>query len=181
MSDIFMQTASGRRLDLLEPQADSIFFDDIAWALSNINRFTGHLDPPYSVAAHSYYAARTANAMHYPIDTVRWALMHDAAEAYIGDISKPMKVAIGPIINQIERNILQLIGEVFGLPRFVPKEVGLIDDSLRMAEAKNFLGGPKDDWPNQPDKLIVLDAISPLSSTMSYHLFMGYAMKLDLI
>jgi hypothetical protein len=73
-------------VDLLRPDPEQIELVDIAHALARITRFTGHGDRCFTVAQHS--------VMVHDLARVPWALLHDAAEAYIGDASSPLKVAM---------------------------------------------------------------------------------------
>jgi hypothetical protein len=79
-------TYSGQTVNLLDAKAESVNITDIAHALSHINRWNGHAASPYSVAAHSMGVAK-----HFvdPVEKLA-ALLHDAHEAYLGDITKPM-------------------------------------------------------------------------------------------
>lgn len=79
-------TFTGKTLSLLNPLPSDICIKDIAHALSLINRFGGHTPLPYSVAAHSVHVSRLVDdrfALH--------GLLHDAAEAYLGDVVRPLK------------------------------------------------------------------------------------------
>lgn len=84
----WMQTYTGARFYPLEPDAELIRIADIAHALSNICRFGGHSARFYSVAEHSVLLSREFFAgWHYKLV----ALLHDAAEAYLGDVPRPLK------------------------------------------------------------------------------------------
>lgn len=93
----WMITASGREHHLVGATALLNVMDagDIAHALSLINRFTGHTTRPYSVAEHSLLVADLAEAADATPVVQMAALMHDAHEAYTGDVSSPVKWAIG--------------------------------------------------------------------------------------
>lgn len=78
--------SSGTPVSLSHPQADQIDPVDIAHHLSCINRFNGATIYPYSVAEHSLHVA-----MFVPPQFRLQALLHDAHEAYVGDITKPVK------------------------------------------------------------------------------------------
>lgn len=80
-----MLTVSGKRIDLLNPDMSQIDIEDIAHHLALINRFTGATAVPYSVAQHSCLVAEVVGFE---------GLMHDAHEAYIQDISTPVKHAL---------------------------------------------------------------------------------------
>lgn len=78
--------ASGQLIDLSVPKSEDIVIQDIAWSLAHINRFNGHLLMPISVARHSIYVANLLP------DSLRLAgLLHDAHEAYVGDVVRPVK------------------------------------------------------------------------------------------
>lgn len=96
-------TATGERVDLAAPRPSTIAPMDIAWALAQTNRFTGHALRPYSVAEHSLLVAEIAE-VHFGLDTngVLAALTHDAHEAYTGDLCSPAKAVIGEPWHQFE-------------------------------------------------------------------------------
>lgn len=81
-----IQTYTGRMVDPFNLAPDDICLEDIAHALSNLCRFGGHTSGFYSVAQHSVYASRLS-----PPPFRAWALLHDASEAYLHDISTPIK------------------------------------------------------------------------------------------
>lgn len=82
-------THSGRMVELLGVSPEDIDLDDIAHALAHINRFTGHAKRAYSVAEHSLNVARL---LPEPIKI--YGLLHDCHEAYVGDISTPLKKSL---------------------------------------------------------------------------------------
>ena len=96
---ICIKTITGRRINLLEMTPDDVSLDDIAGSLSHQCRWIGHVREPYSVAQHSVHVLEIARCMgtleerHGTIDRnlCGWALLHDAAEAYLGDIHGPLK------------------------------------------------------------------------------------------
>lgn len=105
----FVQVKSGAYLDILNPNPEHIYLDDIAHALSMICRYTGHVRRFYSVAQHSVLCCQNAPSRS------KWAaLMHDAAEAYIGDVSRPLKQLL-PEYKAIEKRIESAIFEKFAV------------------------------------------------------------------
>jgi 5'-deoxynucleotidase YfbR-like HD superfamily hydrolase len=84
--DRYIQTYSGHRFHPFDYTRQPICIQDIAHALSNICRFTGHTKEFYSVAQHSVLCSLKASP-----EAAFYALMHDASEAYLGDVSKPIK------------------------------------------------------------------------------------------
>lgn len=94
MEDAIIETSSGKLISLENPKHELIDPYDIAVALSRIGRFVGHIGSSqfaYSVAQHSVYCYRIAKTM-WGADKylLSWSLLHDAHEAYIGDISRPL-------------------------------------------------------------------------------------------
>lgn len=102
-------TASGRRVHVLDPKPDEIVIDDIAHALSNLCRFGGHSRDFYSVAQHSVIVSQNV-----PEKIAREALLHDAAEAYLGDVIRPLKQSL-PHYREIEGMWEDVIGFAFAL------------------------------------------------------------------
>jgi hypothetical protein len=91
----WIQTASGRAFDLINPSPEDVDFEiDIPEALARIARFTGHIrSGPYSVAQHCVIGA-DAIMKRFDVETAAAFLLHDAHEAYIGDIATPVAAAI---------------------------------------------------------------------------------------
>ena len=119
----WIQTHSGRAVDLLKPKPSQIYAGDIIHALSRLPRFTGHTVGPvaYTVAVHSVYTYRLAlNASPGDTTAQLWALLHDAHETYVGDISTPLKQALGfrnkhSKYNSMVRRLDTTIAKHFGL------------------------------------------------------------------
>lgn len=88
-----VETFTGQRVNLMWPLPEHIKFRDIAHALSRIGRYNGHTsgEHVYTVAQHSVWVAMQVQRMGSSGDTVRQALLHDAHEAYMGDIVTPLK------------------------------------------------------------------------------------------
>lgn len=109
-----IKVAAGHYVDLLNPDPKTIEIRSIAAALSKICRFGGHCPKFYSVAEHCIHAATVAWNNFDDNKAVLAVLLHDAAEAYIGDMVKPLKVAI-PKYQQIETKIEHAIEEAFDI------------------------------------------------------------------
>lgn len=141
VDDPFMETISYRCVNLADPNPDSIVITDIAWHLSQIIRWTGACKFQYSVAQHSIWACYLA-----PEELKLEALMHDAHEAYIGDISRPMKILLGyQRIKEIEKKFDTIIEQKYGV-RFGSQRVKEIDDLLLHTEARNLGPGGTSRW-----------------------------------
>lgn len=104
-------TFTGHYIDLLDPDPSRICIEDIAHALSNLCRFAGHTNHFYSVAQHSI---NLAHGPYVPDIYALEALLHDASEAYLVDIPRPLKNLL-PEYVKIEKNMQIIIGTVFGL------------------------------------------------------------------
>lgn len=87
--DPIIVTYTGRQINPLDIQEKDIDIKDIAHALSLCNRFAGHTRRPISVAQHSVYVARLCSGRKCELQ----ALLHDASEAYLGDMTKWLKAA----------------------------------------------------------------------------------------
>lgn len=105
------ETQSFTQVDFANPTAEMIDAIDIAHALAHICRFGGHTYTFYSVAEHSILVAALA-----PKHLKKAALLHDAAEAYIGDVIKPLKNLLGEPYAEIERAFERAIAVKFNVP-----------------------------------------------------------------
>lgn len=132
------QTASGRIVDLRHPCPTTIAIEDIAHHLSHLCRFTGATRTAYSVAQHSVLVSRMV-----PRDAWLWGLLHDAAEAYTGDLSSPLKRLV-PQFRTVEHALIAVIRRVFGLVDDEPPAVKRADLTLLAWEARSFL--PHHEW-----------------------------------
>lgn len=157
-------TYSGGRFYIGTPSPDEVDIDDIAHALSNLCRFTGHTRKFFSVAEHSINVMRVvANLIvgkQEPVprmqlkDTLTWALLHDAHEAYIGDISRPFKwylETIAPgMLDSVLGRIDTAIEEHF---RLGPEPKALIKqaDNICLAAEKRDLMPKTGKWEGMPE------------------------------
>ena len=133
----------GKMLDLWDLQPDDINIRDIAWSLSNNIRFNGHSLFPYSVAEHSVMLSRVV-----PDHLKLAALLHDASEAYIGDIITPVKQAF-PEISRLEHAVQVAIFQRFDIDLELMDEIKPWDWLMCRTEAYRIMGNP--DWAKDPD------------------------------
>jgi hypothetical protein len=133
LNDGWMQTLSGRVFYPARPEASSIDIRDIAGALSKLCRYGGHCTRFYSVAEHSVLVAEQA-----PDDLKLDALLHDASEAYLVDIPRPLKKLL-PEYRSIEAKLEQVIAERFRLNYPLPAEVKALDDAILSDERQAIM------------------------------------------
>lgn len=130
---------SGAYFDLLAPEESGFTIDDIAHGLSNTCRFAGQSNRFYSVAEHSVHVSRFVKP-----ENAYAALMHDASEAFIHDISKPLKSLL-PEYQAIEQRIEAVIAWRFDVPAPLPDEVSEIDIRMLITEQKHLIPA-RTDW-----------------------------------
>jgi len=142
VSNFWIQSYTGKAVDLVEPTSDMIDIRDIAYALSNLCRYSGHCRPFYSVAEHS---VRVQAKLPPQLKLV--GLMHDAVEAYTGDLVAPIKhmPGIKEFWREMDDCIWRVIAAKYGLPLELPAAVQEAD--LRMLETEKrdlgFLPTPR--------------------------------------
>ena len=140
----WIQTYSGEVFSPEYPTEDTINLEDIAHALSMICRFNGHCAQFYSVAEHSVYVSRFVS-----LELAMWGLMHDAAEAYISDLARPVKPMVQGF-DCLELEIMKSIKGVFNLEGDVPQKVKDADLRMLATERKQLMGKADRDWETKP-------------------------------
>lgn len=136
-------TLNGRRIDLTRPHPREIDVRDIAAALGNQCRFTGQLKHHYSVAEHCIHVSQIV-----PPEMALAGLLHDAQEAYIADLSTPMKAEVGRVYRDVEDRIVAALDEFFdmrGQLVKLPDEIKHADRVMLMTE-RDALFHMHDDW-----------------------------------
>jgi len=121
-------TFHGQTIDLAQPDPSTITLRDISHNLSNLVRFNGSTKYRYSVAQHSIYVSKLVAPEH-----ALQALMHDAPEAYLGDVVSPLKGML-PAYKEIEINMWHAICLKFKLDPAVTKEVHMADAQAYLQE-----------------------------------------------
>ena len=136
-----IQTYTGKEFFLLEPRAEDVDVQDIAYSLSGMGRFTCHCRPRYSVAEHAVRVCDVLAALGYCAKTQFRGLHHDSPEAYTGDLSSPLKhiPQMLAVIKPIEKRIMCVIADAFGMPRPEPKIVKRCDDTLFATEWRDLM------------------------------------------
>ena len=150
-----IETYTGQMFDLLDPQPCMIVATDIIVSLSRICRFNGHCKYFYSVAEHTVWVTEETSKLSGQGDIdrlVKLAVLHDAAEAYVGDLCRPIKRLV-PEFHRVEWRILNAIFERFD---FIPtsKEweiIHKIDDTVLLEEARILMPSKGIDWRENRD------------------------------
>jgi len=120
----WIQTYSGKKFFPSAPKTEDVDILDIAHALSMLCRYGGHCKQFYSVAEHSVHASYAVASEH-----ALWALLHDASEAYLVDVPRPIK----PLLTgykELEAGIMRAVCGRFGLPNDQPEDVARVDKAL---------------------------------------------------
>lgn len=151
----WIQTYTGRKVEPFTMTAFDIDIVDIAHALSMLSRYTGHCPFFYSVAEHSILVSRQV-----PERYALWGLLHDAAEAYIGDAARPVKIRPEwGFFRDLEKRIMLAVAHKFKLELTEPGCVKSADNLLLATEAFAFFGHTVAyrDWVHQPSNGFPID------------------------
>jgi uncharacterized protein len=138
----WIQTYTGRRFNSTNPVPEAININDIAHALSMQCRFSGHVKSFYSVAQHCVLVSYICDR-----DDALAGLLHDASEAYLVDIPRPIKKS-GKFDNYLEFEVRmeKAIAERFGVPDKMPESVRIADDLLLATEARDLMSPLHPSW-----------------------------------
>lgn len=131
---------SGTRFNYNRPEESNVTVEDLAGALSNICRFSGHLPQFYSVAQHLVNTSKIV-----PADVAFDALMHDTAEAFTNDLPTPLKWAL-PIFKELEIKIESAMADKFGFQYPYPSAVKEADTIMLLLE-KKYVKLDNLEWP----------------------------------
>lgn len=157
----WMQTYTGRQYWPLDPRSNEVFIEDIAHALSLSCRFSGHCVRFYSVAEHSVRCVRwLAENMddmikEYSLDeesmwlSQKWTLMHDAAEAYVSDVPRPIKPYLGGFDEIEEKNLKAIAGRFslkYPMPESIAEIVKKADNIILMTEKRDNMAKCDYSW-----------------------------------
>jgi len=149
----WMQTTNGRQFWPLDPRADEIHLDDVAHALSNLCRFAGHCRKHYSVAEHSVRVSWLAERLVLRTDAAAedtraaalLGLLHDAAEAYLVDLPRPVKKYIEEYATH-ERRLENVIADRFELDGRWWPVVHEADEVLLATEKRDLMAEEPASW-----------------------------------
>ena len=151
----YLQSVSGRWVNPFDPDPEQLDAHDIARALGNQCRFGGHCRVFYSVAQHSVIVSELVEQRGGDAEDVFAALMHDASEAYLGDMPHPIKhrSPLGAAFKAAEAHLEAAIRDRFGIRADVP-EIKRADRALLATERRVF-SAESWHWPE-------LDGVEPL-------------------
>lgn len=106
----WMQTSSNSEVDFTAEHWIALPIEDIANALANTCRYNGHCSRFFSVAEHSVLMSRLVRP-----ELALAALLHDASEAYVGDIPRPLKRVMGTAFKDMERKAMRAVAQRYGV------------------------------------------------------------------
>lgn len=179
-----IRTYTWQFVDPLKMDPSTISVADIAHALALTNRWGGHSRVPFSVAAHSLCVEYLTRMELRPgndfsdrgqnSSACRWALLHDATEAYIGDMPKPIKAGLPDFI-RAENNLFDALIGRFHLADECPAIVKQADYQMLLFESKEFWRGSsprvfgEDAWPVVSDGTRSLIDLSMICDSVGLH------------
>jgi 5'-deoxynucleotidase YfbR-like HD superfamily hydrolase len=137
---VFVSTYKGHRFFPLDPCIDDVDIEDIAHGLAYQCRFNGQTTSFYSVAQHSLLVASIV-----PEKLRLSALLHDAAEAYLGDIVKPLKILV-PQFSVIEKQVSAIISKCFSVYDLDHPSIKEADLVLLATEKRDLMPNSVEAW-----------------------------------
>lgn len=166
--EIWIQTYTGKAFYPLAPRVEDIDIEDIAHSLSMQCRFTGHTKDFYSVGQHCAEISEIV-----PEEDALWGLLHDASEAYLVDLCRPLKrlEKLGSPYREIEARLMLAICERFGLAPEQPASVKEADLRMLMTEKRDLMRVPPLPWVDQGEPYEA--RIHPLSYFGAKEFFLG--------
>ena len=138
----YFRTYTDRNVDLFDPKTSEISIFDIARSLSQLCRFLGHTTRFYSVAQHSILVSQLV-----PDEDALWGLLHDASEAYTGDLPRPFKNLPEMLQYRIaEGRLMVTICDRYSLRPEMPRSVELADRAMLATEFRDVTTKSDLDW-----------------------------------
>jgi len=162
----WIQTFTGRAFWPLDPRTEDIVIEDVAHALSNMCRYTGHTRVFYSVANHAVLASHACA----PEDALE-GLLHDASEAYLVDVPRPIKHYM-VLYKDVEARLEVVIAERFDLRYPWPPSVKTADNALLATERRDLMAPPPMPW--RPEETVdpLKEHIDPWPPAIAERLFL---------
>lgn len=172
----WLQTHSGKTFFFGDIQPEDICIDDIAHGLGNFCRFVGQSNEFYSVAQHSCIVADLLAQFGSACQLS--GLLHDATEAYLGDLSRPLKQML-PAYKAIEHKLEAVIEQKYGVLISADPRIKWADNVALMTEARDLLGPQAQGWGVREEPAPF--TIHPWTPRESRIRFMDYFNKLNVI
>jgi hypothetical protein len=136
----YIQTWSGRQFWPLDPRPEEVFLEDIAWMLAQQTRWKGATKMPYSIAQHSVMVSRLCDP-----EFALQGLLHDATEAYLGDMAGPIKSGL-PDFVRAENRLWEAIATRFGVEIPLHSSVKHADLVMLHTESRDLMLPPPVEW-----------------------------------
>lgn len=149
-------TSTGIQFYPMDPRSADIRLSDIAHALAQICRFGGHTQFFYSVAQHSVLVSEIVPKEHALV-----ALLHDATEAYVGDMVRPLKRNL-PQYKAIEYRVWIAICHRFEIDPAMPECIKAADNRALMTERRDLLIKSDHSWSLEEQFPPIETKITPL-------------------
>lgn len=173
-----VETSTGKYLDMEKPTSDAIELEDIAHSLGNICRYNGHCLNYYSVAEHAVFVSKRLERKGFSRLIQLAGLHHDDAEAFLGDIPRPLKPLLGvkytQLTDAVDAVIIEGLDLPFGVEAFHWDEVKAADDWSLFVEARHLLPSGGKGWLLQPKESRVvipdyyLNGVDPKTASKLY-------------
>jgi len=170
---LFVSTYTGRQFYPLAPTPEQIDIEDIAHGLAYQCRFNGQTRHFYSVAQHSLIVAELV-----PTDLRLAALLHDAAEAYMGDMVKPLK-QLFPLFSEIEAKVMGAIGLRYGVTHFDDKAIKSADLIALATEKRDLMPNSSEAWDSLTGIVASPVRIRPMSPQQAKAAFLSVFRETD--
>jgi len=141
----WFQTLKGNAFPIFDPRPSDIDIEEIAHTLAMQCRFNGHIKHFYSIAQHSVLVSKLLEEWKHPVEIVFEGLMHDAAEAYVGDVISPIKRSI-PAFSDVEHMTWVAIADRYNLPHVQSPVVGKADIAMLLVEKRDLCAPEPLSW-----------------------------------